>query len=566
MVPFKRRSTLSIQSRSWKRELVPKDVVNLEYGMELAEFPSTALKFTAHADMPIVLLEDIEYLVDAVICHVTYGVPTAVVELNFRSDNAYTEALNSWSPPFILVTSHLTCNLDDRRGAWLVTGVKGKENYPQIKLTAQSMPLREMGASFLISHSAEGISSAWRQPHALNARIDKVFDFGHVLNLAPRQQLFPLTSGLLDARSTDEVLDVSDAGGVQVFCVNCVSTTNFSVGMELEVTDLGASISAAHINITVLQFEQDIQLEISLDGTASFNQSVDVIRTPLPGLALDVNISVVLPSFSVSIGSIQIPEIGSVGFFFGGAVSASLDVVGGLNFSIGARTSVQPGATATFVMVGDSNSSAAGWDSPTFELIPFRLNSGSLNTTAQLSLSPFLDAEIALLSDDAADARLSIDTPQVTATAAIQANAVNPQCQPIGPNDFTFFSNALTFGAAANLQIQATTNGSILPDTDVSIFSVPVNFAAFPAPDAPDCFIVADDNPADTATLAGEVPSPTGTLLAASSAVPTFDIQKIESFYSAHGALPTNATTIPSNLKSAINGKVNAMPIMYGWI
>lgn len=162
-----------------------------------------------------------------------------------------------------------------------------------------------------------------------------------------------------------------------------------------------------------------------------------------------------------------------------------------------------------------------------------------------------------------------MNTPKVTASASILAN-VNSQCQPIGPNDFEFFSSAVSFGAGANLQIQTTTNGSILPATDVAIFTHQVNFASFPAPDAPACFIVADDNSADTATLAGQVPAPTGTLRPAASAAPTFDIQKIESFYSASGALPTGVnytqmaqiTTIPSNLKSAINGLVNGASVV----
>jgi hypothetical protein len=90
--------------------------------------------------------------------------------------------------------------------------------------------------------------------------------------------------------SDDAVLDdFSDSAGVQVFCVDCVSRTNFSVGMELSVSDLGTKIDDAHFNITVQQFEHDIQLEISLDGTVSFQKSVDVIRTPLPDLGFDVS-------------------------------------------------------------------------------------------------------------------------------------------------------------------------------------------------------------------------------------------------------------------------------------
>ncbi|KAJ6615763.1 hypothetical protein B0H10DRAFT_2435276 [Mycena sp. CBHHK59/15] len=547
VVPFKqKRSPFNgILPRSWKRELVPKRAVHLAYGAE--SYPSTALKFVAHANTPIILLEDIDYLIDTTTCHTQSGQYGAKVELNFRSNDAYLEALSSWSsyPTFILVTSHLTCNLDDRRGAWLITAVEGHKWYPQITLTAESVPLRKMAASFRISHSAHGVSSSWRPPNGLDARFDRVFSIGHDLDLAPRQQLFPLDSRLLQ-RSTDEVLDSAFSSGIQVFCVNCVSRTNFSVGIEIDVTDLGTKISSAHINVTAQQFEHDIQLEISLDGSVSFTKSVDVIKTALPDLG------------------ITIPDIGDIGFFYGGSVNAELDITGGLNFTIGAKTSVPAGATASFVMAGDGNSSATGWDGASFDLIPFRLNSGSFNATAQLSLSPFLEAEITLLKDFSASARIAVDTPQVTASASIESN-VNRQCQPIGPNDFEFFSAALKFGAGASLQIQTTTNGSLLPDTDVAIFTHPVNFASFSSPDAPECFIVADDSAADSATLAGQVPSPTGTLRAAAVAVPSFDVRKIEAFFSASGALPTNvnytqmaqATTIPSNLKAAIDSKVN---------
>ncbi|KAJ7431982.1 hypothetical protein B0H11DRAFT_2209907 [Mycena galericulata] len=434
LVPFKTRRSSSIRPRSWKRELVPKDTVDLEYGLEMATFPSTALKFTAHAETPIVLLEDMEYLLDTITCYPIFeSSGGTVVELNFRSYDTYAEALASWSSyhSFVLVTSHLTCNLDDRRGAWLITSITGATNYPQIRLTAQSVPLRQMGASFRISHSAStdsfwglvfgpmnsflylgGVVSSWRQPRALDARFDKVFDLGDVLDLAPRQQLFPVDSSLLQQRSSSAaVLDVSDTSGLQVFCINCVSRANLSVGMELDVGTLGTSISAAHINVTVQQFEHDIQLEISLEGAASAQQSVDVIRTPLPDLGIDI------------------PDIGSIGFFWGASIEASLDVTGGLNFTIGAKTSVPTGTAATFVMVGDTNSSATGWDASTFDLIPFRLNSGSLNATAQLSLSPFLDAEISLLKELSADARLAINTPQLTASAVIHSNVSN-QCQP----------------------------------------------------------------------------------------------------------------------------------------
>lgn len=86
----------------------------------------------------------------------------------------------------------------------------------------------------------------------------------------------------------DEVLAVSQSSGFQVFCVDCGSHTNFSVGIEVEVTELGTKINDAHFNITVQQFEHDIQLEFSINSSLVFHQSMDVIRSALPDLGLSV--------------------------------------------------------------------------------------------------------------------------------------------------------------------------------------------------------------------------------------------------------------------------------------
>jgi hypothetical protein len=56
------------------------------------------------------------------------------------------------------------------------------------------------------------------------------------------------------------------------------------------------------------------------------------------------------------------------------------------------------------------------------------------------------------------------------------------------------------------------------------------------------------------------MPAAAGTLVPAASAVPTFDLTKIESYYSANGHLPTNVnyaqmvktTTVPDNIKKAV--------------
>ncbi|KAJ6546044.1 hypothetical protein DFH09DRAFT_653216 [Mycena vulgaris] len=109
---------------------------------------------------------------------------------------------------------------------------------------------------------------------ALDALFDEshLFDFGHVLPLFPRQQLFPVDLALLQRSTETEALDVEATAGVQVFCVDCVSRTNYSVGI-MEVSGSGLKVEAAHINVTVQQFEHDINLEISLDGSLSLHKS-----------------------------------------------------------------------------------------------------------------------------------------------------------------------------------------------------------------------------------------------------------------------------------------------------
>ncbi|KAJ6556136.1 hypothetical protein B0H19DRAFT_139594 [Mycena capillaripes] len=468
LVPFSNPGR-SQRARPAKRALVPKNTLNLAYGLETASFPSTLLRFSADANMPMVSLEDIDHLLEDVLCHKDDVLSVTKITLIFTSGSVHVEALASWftSPAFMLITFHPTCNRPDQRGAWLITEVAGLAEHQQITLDATSVPLREVGSSLHISHTAEGVSSSWGRSLDITRRdVDRVFSFGHDFNFAVRQQLFPVDQELVQ-RSTpsrDPLLEASDLG-FQVFCVDCVSKTNFSVGIELDITDLGTKIDDAHINITVQQFQHDIQLEFSFNRSLALHQSIDVIKAALPDLG------------------ITIPDIGSIGFFYGGTVSADMEISGGLNFSIGAKTSIPAGATATVVMAGDANSSATGWDGADLSFIPFRLNSGSFNASAQLSLSPFLEVEISLLKALSASARIGINTPQMKAQASVISN-VNRQCQPIGPTDFESFTSALTFGAGASVDIHASTNGTLHPDISDALFTHNITFGSIPPPAA----------------------------------------------------------------------------------
>ncbi|KAJ7446118.1 hypothetical protein FB451DRAFT_1292207 [Mycena latifolia] len=526
LVPFKNAPTVLARS-TWKREVVPKDIVTLSYSPERSQRPTSSLTFAAHPNLPILLLENIEFLVNTVACYASSETDDSAVQITFNSEDAYTATLAAWSSlsQFMLVTSHPSCNPSDQRGAWLVSSVSGETFDSTIALQVQTVPLREAGSSFRISHAATGVSTA------LIGRddIDHIFPLDETFDFAPRQQLLPIDTSLgnntLLASLSDEI---PDPDGMQVFCVDCVSVSKFSVGLEINVT--GLSVSQAWINVTVDDFQHDIQLEFSLSDTV-------------------------------------LSDVVTMGFFYGAAVRVDLDLLGELNFTVGASASIPKDAEATFMITQFNASSAVGWDQSTFDVHPFRLNSGSFNATAGLSLSPFLEATLHLTSLVSATARLYVNTPHVTGAARLGQN-VTRDCQPLGANDFEYFSEALTFGAGLNLSIDATASGALLPDDDDSdgddnnndtpFFTHALSFGDMPTLADPKCMIVVDD--LSTANLAGQVVAPTGTLLAAATAIPSFDVAGIQSYYSANGALPTNvnygqmlqATTVPDDIKKAV--------------
>ncbi|KAF8142389.1 hypothetical protein K438DRAFT_1995010 [Mycena galopus ATCC 62051] len=175
-------------------------------------------------------------------------------------------------------------------------------------------------------------------------------------------------------------------------------------------------------------------------------------------------------------------------------------------------------------------------------------------------------------ADLGSDGRIGINTAQIVANAAVLAN-VNRQCQAIGASDFESFTAALTFGAGAAIGIDVNVTSKVVPNLqNVQLFMDNFTFCNLPPPNAPGCFIIAADgtsvanagntnNPNGDQGLVGLVLAPTGMLLTAAQAVPTLDLPKIESYYSANATLPTNvnytqlveAIPLPTDIQAAVN-------------
>ncbi|KAJ6453977.1 hypothetical protein C8R45DRAFT_1038562 [Mycena sanguinolenta] len=549
LVPFK-NPPRAVPRGIWKREVVPRDIVTLSYAPEGAHRPTSYLTFSAYEDVPVLVLEDIDFMVDTVVCQL--ALRESVAEISFLSEDAYAAAVEAWSslPKFILVTSHSGCNPDDQRGAWLVSSVVGEDFKSVVSLEVLSIPLRTIGSSFHVSHVSDSVSTGWRSPTApqLQRRdlndINKILPVNKTFDFDPRQQLLPIDSSLLDSSISDII---PDPAGLQVFCLDCISALDFSVGLEMDITDT-LSVSSAAVNVTVNQFDHDISLEISMDGSHTFNTEFDVILVPIPDLGVSFH------------------DVATLGFFWGGAIRTELTFGAAVNFTVGASAHIPSGATATFVATDVDQSSATGWDKSTFDVHPFRLNSGSFSVTAGISLSPFIDATIAFGTGNGSSARLYLDTPRISGTATLAAS-VNRDCQPLAPDDFESFADALTFGAGVNISLEANSSGALFPNIDKVLLTKGFQFGTLPTIDDPKCMVFADDSTADAAdsnhadSIASLVPAVTGTLLPAASAIPTFNIPGIESYYSAHsGTLPTNvnyiqmlqATTVPDDIMAAV--------------
>jgi len=206
----------------------------------------------------------------------------------------------------------------------------------------------------------------------------------------------------------------------------------------------------------------------------------------------------------------------------------------------------------------------------------FRLNGGTFNMEASVSLSPFIELGVLVSSNKGVNARITERVPQLYINASLMS-AVNRDCNPIGDNDFESFDTAFVVDVGLNLTTIASIDLNLGHLANVAGFGEDSWEKILYTLNHPlmnqKCAIIADDHGAGLKGLiAGRelvqrdksisslIPAATGTLVPAASAVPTFDLTGIESYYSANGHLPTNvnygqmikATTVPANIKKAV--------------
>lgn len=193
-------------------------------------------------------------------------------------------------------------------------------------------------------------------------------------------------------------------------------------------------------------------------------------------------------------------------------------------------------------------------DGAFFHKVPLRIRSGIPSLSISASLAPFIAFDISVSAGTEAGlaARLTQTTPSLALALSPPGGAVNSACEPVGDADYAFFATAYTvnasMGLATSARVAVNDAGAAalarLPGLDAvlnweaTLFSYSLPWLDGAEGSARgDCYVVADDaSPTATASAGQDQhPAPTGTLLAAAAAVPTYNISKIEAYYSSHG-------------------------------
>ncbi|GJE85184.1 hypothetical protein PsYK624_012620 [Phanerochaete sordida] len=577
-----RKPVAALGRRSASRwDIAPKSMVVLEYAVASQLPPSAAVTIHAYDEQPILLVEDFDHLLSGVSCSASvFNALWNVIAFDFPDESAFALAAQEWTALHgsFVVTAHASCNANGERGAWRVVRTVPDFSKLRVTLIVEPVQMREIAKSFGVSYNHGGVqasaprgpASLWRRANESGFEQSLTFDFDP--SVGSNFPLFPPNTTLNNAAAND-VSSLTDAQ-LSLTCADCMFSSNVTIGLDFEIDVLDPScmnatqpcftFNNAAMNLTLDQFQQEIELELFIEKGIQASKSYKILQVPV-GPAL------IVPSL-INLG----PSVGIKIIF-------DFDFTASINFTYGAVAHIANGAVASINLVDSSGNfnptfSATGWDNAGVDQIPFRVNAGELNISASIALSPYAEVSFEIL-DVGGALRLVTNLPQVGVNASLEAG-VNRACNPVGADDFESFGTA--FVVASGMSLSATaeyeTDMGVIghgfpPSANYTLFDKEIPFTPALGLNKTSCFVLADDGSANatsaassaSATVTG-VPKSTGTLLAAQSAVPTWDFTKIASYSSANGQLPTNvnytqmvqATSVPPNLQAAVTKAVSS--------
>ncbi|KAI0743230.1 hypothetical protein BC629DRAFT_249560 [Irpex lacteus] len=378
--------------------LVPKQEAILSYSTAPHHPPAANVAFIAHPSIPILLLEDIEFVLEEIVCSSPQqnGRNLAV---RFAVEDAFQAALDSWSTldEFIVLTAHHGCNSYGDRGSWRTVAVVADAPSLTITLTVEPISMREVGRSFSVRYDHTGGSHDLLSRDEMAKRdihsFDRVFTYAYNPTIDERLQLFPFQN----LQVAESLLQQLDDANLNLTCVGCSLNTNVSLGLHFDV-DIGDAsctvtnqscftLNQAAMNLTVQNMNLTAALEVALGKELSAAANYSIIRVP------------VAPALSI-------PNLIQLSPAIGLGVEFSLDVAAGINFTYGASGSISSGAFASVSLIDSSGQfnptvRADGWDGSGVDQIPFRVNDGQFTVTTGLSFAPFAEVPFTILDTGA---------------------------------------------------------------------------------------------------------------------------------------------------------------------
>ncbi|KAF9478370.1 hypothetical protein BDN70DRAFT_895777 [Pholiota conissans] len=557
LIPI-RREPRNVERASYVDSLLPRSSVILDYGYDAHGPTHASVLVEAHEDRPILLLEALSpSLLQSVACE--SDTHSSSIILTLHSEEVVRETTREWTengyPSFNVITAHFGCNAGNERGAWSVSSAR--TDAQKIILFVSPMQIQDVGKTFDISVRHSALGSRWasggdlhqrRASGRLGRRDFEGTNTATLTNNISGTQIFPGNSSALGlASDTIQYIFQIDLTGasLEITCTECTSNFNFTTGVDFTFTPGVVGISKATLFAAVLEFDQSVVLDISVGKTLEKDFQFDLIKIPVDGF--------------------EVPNLFAVGPFIGISAEFNFSITASVDFIVGANTSIPAQANATMDLITPGNSVATGWDGVTFKTSPIRINSGAPNFTIGGVLAPFIEFDInvgAGKNNTGLTARLTQTTPAIE-LELFSVNNVNSACMPAGDNDFSLFGTAYTVqgtvGLLTTADVQVNDAGLLesvgldaSPSWSATLFQR--NFNIFGGtPDANQtCFVVADDGGADkspaaaptaTAPTSSQHPAATGTLLSAPSAIPTYNISKIQTYFDSHNnTLPPGIT------------------------
>uniref|UniRef100_A0A8H7XMU7 Gpi anchored protein n=1 Tax=Psilocybe cubensis TaxID=181762 RepID=A0A8H7XMU7_PSICU len=523
---------------------LPKRTAVFEYGHGVHSTSSATVSFDSSKTYPIVSVPSFDDLLSSIHCDTVEELDTTI-SLKFISKEAAAVASQTWDSyhRFHLVTSHNGCNSEDALGAWRVHTMEISNGDNGVNLFAERIALHQLG-SYDVSIVGHELSSGWRPQTSSYGRYDRRKTFEPTLSKdLSGTQILSLDSANLPDDLGSKIANAK----LDLTCTQCTFEFDFTVDVNASVSD--HNITALSVSTTVNSFNQAILLGLSLGvGPLTFSHELDMFNLPLAPL--------------------EIRDLFNIGPEVGISAGIDLDISASAQFSLGAKATIEPGAFASFDFLTTTESDE-GWDSFQLQPIPLRVEGGQLNASLSANISPFIGIGITLpvnTDEPLVEVRISQEGPAIVFASNMTA-AVNRQCEPVGSNDFESFGTAYQVTGDLKFATHVGIVGTLandLPDCndvfehgDIQLFNHTGSSGDKP------CFVVVDDGNTTTATSkngALQTPAPTGTLMEAALAVPTFDVPKIVSYFSQNGQLPTNvnyaqlvqATTIPDSIKAPV--------------